>query len=141
MTISEKTGIVIKRFDFCDPQGGKCFCDRCAAVIKSHIRRYLNENHNVTTASEFVKACHSYKGVKGVFALDCRIENNIFKKSKRCTIKQITNYYNFEYQSRGLLVHRSWNIGSGLLIPWSQLNCDQPIFNIISSKTEGFVHK
>ena len=115
--ISEKTGIVIKRIDFCDPQSGKGPCDRYAAVIKSNVRRYLNEKHNVTTASEFVEACHSHKGVKGVFAFDCRIENNEFKKSKKCTIKQITNYYNFEYRKQGLLVHRSWNIGSDLLIP------------------------
>ena len=94
--ISEKTGIVIKRCDFCDPQGGKGPCDRCAAIIKSIIRRYLNENHNVTSASEFVEACHSHKGVKGVHAFDCRIENNKLKKSTMCMIKQITNYYNFE---------------------------------------------
>jgi hypothetical protein len=119
--ISEKTGISIRRVDFCDPQGGKGPCDRYAAVIKSNVRRYLNENHNVTD--------------------DCRIENVEFKKSNKCTIKQITNYYNFEYQSKGLLVHRSWSIGSGLLIPWSQLNHDQPIFNIISNKTEGFTHE
>ncbi|CAF1475822.1 unnamed protein product, partial [Rotaria sordida] len=77
--ISEKTGIVVKRCDFCDPQGGKGRCDRCAAIIKSIIRRYLNENHNVTTASEFVEACHSYKGVKGVHAFDCRIEDTAMK--------------------------------------------------------------
>ena len=76
--ISDKTDIVIKRIDFCDPQGGKGPCDRYAAVIKSNVRRCLNENHNVTTASEFVEACHSYKGVKGVFAFDCRIEDNEF---------------------------------------------------------------
>ncbi len=43
-------------------------------------------------------------------------------------IKQITNYYNFEYQSKGLLIQ------------WSQLNRDQSIINIISSGTEGFTH-
>ena len=104
---SERTGISIRRIDFCDPQGGKGPCDRYAAVIKSNVRRYWNENHNVTTASEFVEACHSHKGVKGVHAFDCRIENNKLKKSTKCTIKQITNYYNFEYRSKGLLVHRS----------------------------------
>ncbi|CAF5097862.1 unnamed protein product, partial [Rotaria sp. Silwood1] len=78
--ISEKTGIAIKRIDFGDPQANKGSSDRFAAVLKSHNRRYTNENHNVTTASEFVEACHSYKGVKGVFALDCQIENNEFKK-------------------------------------------------------------
>ena len=76
--ISEKTGIVIKRIDFCDPQGGKGPCDRYSAVIKSNIRRYLSENHNMTTASEFVEARHSYKKANGVFAFDCRIEDNKF---------------------------------------------------------------
>ncbi|CAF2038615.1 unnamed protein product [Rotaria magnacalcarata] len=69
--ISEKTGIAIRRIDFCDPQDDKGPCDRYAAVIKSNIRRYLNENHNITSASEFVEACHSHKGVKGVLALGC----------------------------------------------------------------------
>ena len=69
--ISEKTGIVIKRIAFCDPQGGKDPCDRYAAVIQSNIRRYSNENYNVTNASQFVEVCHSHKGVKGVLALDC----------------------------------------------------------------------
>ncbi len=76
--ISEKTGIAIRRIDLCDPQGGKGPCDRYAVVIKSNIRRYLNENYNVTCASEFIEACHSYRGFKGVFALDCQIENNEF---------------------------------------------------------------
>jgi hypothetical protein len=139
--ISEKTGIAIKRIDFCDPQGGKGPCDRYAAVIKSNIRRYLNENHNVTNASEFIEACHSHKGVKGVFALDCRIENNGLKKSNKCEIKQITNYYNFEYQSKGLLVHRSWDIGSGLLIPWSQLNRHKDILDLTSTCIDDFTHE
>ncbi|CAF2131505.1 unnamed protein product [Rotaria magnacalcarata] len=80
--ISEKAGIVIKRIGFCDPQGGKGPCDRYAVVIKSNVRRYLNENHNVATASELFEACHSYKGAKDVFALDGRIKNNEFKKVK-----------------------------------------------------------
>ncbi|CAF4791182.1 unnamed protein product, partial [Rotaria sp. Silwood2] len=37
--ISEKTGIAIRRIDFCDPQGGQGPCDCYAAVIKSNIRR------------------------------------------------------------------------------------------------------
>ena len=138
--VSERTGISIRRIDFCDPQGGKGPCDRYAAVIKSNVRRYLNENHNVTTASEFVEACHSHKGVKGVHAFDCPIENKKLKKNTKCTTKQITNYYNFEYRSKGLLVHRSWNIGSGLLIPWSQLNGDQTICTLVFSELKRFCH-
>ncbi|CAF3854906.1 unnamed protein product [Rotaria sp. Silwood1] len=138
--MSKLTGIAIKRFDFCDPQGGKGACDRYAAVIKSHVRRYLNENHNVTNATEFVEACHSYKGVKGVLALNCKIVKDNSKKNKKCTIKQITNYYNFEYRADGLLVHRSWNVGPGLLIYWSRLNLDYRILDIVSNQIEGFLH-
>ena len=130
----ELTGIVIKRVDFCDPQGGKGPCDRYAAVIKSHIRRYLNENHNVTNASEFVEACHSYKGVKGVLALNCTTVKDNVKRNKKCTIKQITNYYNFEYTEEGLLVHRSWDVGTGLLLHWSQLKFNRSIGNILSNR-------
>ena len=94
----------------------------------------------MTNASEFVEACHSYKGVKGVCAFDCRIVKNDSKKKYKYSIKQITNYYNFAYQSNGLLVHRCWNIGSGLLIPRSQLSSDQMIAKLISSHRSGFVH-
>ena len=139
--VSDKSGIEINRIDFCDPQGGKGPCDRYAAVIKSNIRRYLNENHNVTNASEFIEACHSYKGVKGVVALECRIENVIPNDKKKCTIKQITNYYNFEYKPDGLLVHRAWNIGPGLLIPWSQLEMGHTVLNLISNRVDSFNHQ
>ncbi|CAF1548365.1 unnamed protein product [Adineta ricciae] len=139
--VSEKTGIMIQRFDFCDPQGGKGPCDRYAAVIKSNVRRYLNENHNVTTAYEFVEACRSYKGVRGVFASEYRIGLRDSEKRKKSTIAQITNYFNFQYQSQGLLVHRSWNIGSGLFIPWLRLNREQPILDLISNTTEKLVHE
>ena len=138
--VSERTGISIRRIDFCDPQGGKGSCDRYTAVIKSSVRRYLNENHNVTTASELIEACHSHKGVKDVHAFDCRIENNKLKKNTKCRIQQITNYYNFEYRGKGLLVHRSWNIGSGLLIPWSQLSLDQTICTLAFSELKRFCH-
>ena len=139
--LSNLTGIKIKRIDFSDPQGGKGACDRYAAVIKSNVRRYLNENHDVTNASEFVVACHSYKGVKGVLALNCKIENEeeVYKHKKR-TINLITQYNNFEYKTDGLLVYRSWNIGTGLLLYWSKLGIDIQILDIVSDKNEFHVH-
>ncbi|CAF1482660.1 unnamed protein product [Adineta ricciae] len=41
--IFKETGIWIKSIDFSDPQSGKGPCDRCAAVIKCSIRRFINE--------------------------------------------------------------------------------------------------
>ena len=64
--ISQETNIHIHRIDFCDPQGDKGPCDRYAGVIKSHVRRSLNEKHNVTTAVEFMEAINSNEGVRGV---------------------------------------------------------------------------
>ena len=110
------------------------------AVIKSNVRRYLNENHNVTNASEFVEACHSYKGVKGVLALNCRLQKNDEKNNTKCTINQIRNLNNFEYKADGLLVHRSWNVGLGMLIQWSRLNFDHSIGDIVSNTDEDHSH-
>ncbi|CAC5404351.1 unnamed protein product [Mytilus coruscus] len=54
--INKKSLIKIKRVDFSDPQGEKCICDRKAAHIKGHIKRYVNEGNNVVTADDFRKA-------------------------------------------------------------------------------------
>ena len=47
------TGISVRRVDLSDPQGGKGACDRKAATIKAHVRRYVNEGHDVQNAEEF----------------------------------------------------------------------------------------
>ena len=46
------TGIDVCRVDFSDPQGGKGACDRKAATIKAHVRRYVNEGHDVQNAEQ-----------------------------------------------------------------------------------------
>ena len=56
----------IRDRDFSDPQGGKGPCDRKPATIKAHVRRYINEEHDVLTARDFKDAVLSYGGVKGV---------------------------------------------------------------------------
>lgn len=65
-TISKHTGIHIKRVDFSDPQGGKGACDRKAATIKGHVRRHINEGHDVVTTADFKNAILSHGGVSGV---------------------------------------------------------------------------
>ena len=51
--MEDATGIKIQRVDFSNPQGGKGHCDRKAATIKAHARRYINEGHDVLTAVDF----------------------------------------------------------------------------------------
>ena len=52
--------------DFCDPQGGKGAADRMAATAKNHIRIFINEGNDVTTAQQMKDALLSHGGVKGV---------------------------------------------------------------------------
>ena len=61
-----ETGIRVKRVDFSDPQGGKGACDRKAATVKAHVRRYVNEGHNVVTAQEFHDTMLSHRGINSV---------------------------------------------------------------------------
>ena len=75
--ISYETNIWIQRSDFCDPQGGKGPFDRYAAVIKSHVRHFLNEKHNVTTADEFVEATYLNEGIRGVYTYEARLSELI----------------------------------------------------------------
>ena len=59
-TFEQSTGIKVVRMGFSDPQGGKGEADRLAATCKNHIRTYINEGNNVTTAAEMKEALLSY---------------------------------------------------------------------------------
>ena len=55
--MSKRTGIADGWVDFSDPQGRKGACDRKAATIKAHVRRYINEGHDLQTAA--LSSCHA----------------------------------------------------------------------------------
>ena len=57
--MAKRTGIRVGRVDFSDPQGGKGACDRQAASIKAHVRRFINEGHDVNSAQDFKEAMMS----------------------------------------------------------------------------------
>ena len=61
-----KTGIAVQRVDFSDPQGGKGSCDRKAATVKAHVRRFINEGHDVLNANDFMNAMMSSGGIPDV---------------------------------------------------------------------------
>jgi hypothetical protein len=58
--LEKATGIKVQRVDFSDPQGDKGPCDKKAATIKAHVRRYINEGHGVLTAAHLKEAMLSY---------------------------------------------------------------------------------
>ncbi|CAF1289540.1 unnamed protein product [Rotaria sordida] len=97
-----------------NPQGGKGPSDRYAAVLKSHVRRYLNEGHDVSTAAQFVAACASHGGVKNVHAFECEMTPT--RSKTKVKINDITKLHNFIYESTAIRSYRAWNIGIGKMI-------------------------
>jgi len=120
--LSQETGVQIKRVDFSDPQGGKGSCDRKAATIKGHVRRYINEGHDVLTAADLKEAILSYGGVRGVriAIVDTTVNKTVSIQGKW---EGISNLNNFSYHdnSEGVTVWKAYDIGEGKNILWSQL--------------------
>ena len=51
-SLGDRAGMKIARYDFSDPQAGKDVCDRRIATVKSHMRRYINEGHDIRSAAD-----------------------------------------------------------------------------------------
>ena len=54
--VGERTGVRPVRYDFSEPQASKDICDRKAASMKAHIKRWVNDNHDVITAEDMKAA-------------------------------------------------------------------------------------
>jgi hypothetical protein len=129
--MSSQTNIQVRRIDFGDPQGGKGPPDRYAAVIKSHVRRGVNEKHNVTTAAEFVEATYANEGVRGVYAYEARLDKPASGSPSQLAKISLVN--NFAFEPHGVRVHRSWKVGDGKLILFSKLQPPGSISTIVCS--------
>ena len=81
--LGQKDGIVLKRLDFSDPQGGKCACDHKAATIKSHMIVFLNSGNHIETPEQMFKAMVSFGGVPSLNVMLCEpftgVETPAFK--------------------------------------------------------------
>ena len=47
-----RSSIKVIHYNFSDPQAGKDICDRKTAPMKAHIKRWVNEKHDVLTAED-----------------------------------------------------------------------------------------
>lgn len=116
--MEKETGIRIKRIDFSDPQGGKGPCDRKSATIKAHVRRYINEGHDVTNAEKFMEAILSHSGVRGVRVVV--IDTGGIKPVEGIKLPGINSLNNFLYSDDKLTMWKAYNIGQGHSIQWSK---------------------
>ena len=132
--INEKSSIKIGRVDFSDPQGGKSICDRKAAHIKGHIRRYVNEGKNVVTANDFKEAVKSMPNVKGIVCSPP--SKTAFKSAK---IEAINSLNNFCFDENNITVWKQFEVGTGRTYTFTELGIDTqkrlPAMKVLAEST------
>ena len=108
-----KTGIAVQRVDFSDPQGGKGSCDRKAATVKAHVRRYINEGHDVLNANDFMNAILSNGGIPNVRVVV--VDASATERNVQVSVKWvgINSLNNFLYSDNVITVWRAFDVGEG----------------------------
>jgi hypothetical protein len=120
--MKKRTGISIRRAHFSDPQGGKGACDRKAASIKAHVRRYVNEGHNVQCAQDLRDAVLSEGGLSGVrVALVDADDTTIKSEVPLVKLPGISYLNNFEYTNKGVKVWKAFEVGTGKFLKRSEI--------------------
>ena len=117
--IGQPTGMTILRYDFSEPQSGKDICDRKTAPMKAHIRRCVNEKHNVITAKDMKTALESHGGVKGVRAVVVQVDIN--KEITANKIPSISLLNNFSFEGNRIRAWRAFSVRPGRFLSHSQL--------------------
>ncbi|XP_061190254.1 uncharacterized protein LOC133198128 [Saccostrea echinata] len=110
----------VKSYNFSEAQNGKGPCDRRAAHIKGVIRRYINEGHDVTTATQMKLAIDREEKEELKVKVVSTV-NLVDLKPNKVSIPAISTLYNFCYNSEGLNVWKAFSVGKGKMLPWSAL--------------------
>ena len=123
--IGNEAGITVTGYDFSEPRHEKDVCDRILCPMKSAIRRYCNEGHDVLTANDMHTAL-SQRPVRGTSACVCSVD-----ESKRTLevnkMDTFSRYHNFRYEKNGVRVWRAHRVGSGKLIKFSNVISKQQV--------------
>ena len=53
--ISQRTGVVVERYDFLEPQHGKDICDRIICPMKQAVQGYCDKGNNIQSAHDMRK--------------------------------------------------------------------------------------
>ena len=127
--ISASTGVKIHRIDFSDPQGGKGAADRLAATCKSHVRIFINEGNDVTTAHQLKDALLSHGGIDGVRVVAMETIEDLVEDSRK--IPTISKLNNFAFHADSITAWRAYDVGKGkeiVLEKTSSGNCKWKIY-------------
>ena len=80
--------------------------------MKAHIRRFVNENHDVVSAEDMKVALESHGGLKGCRAAVVEVDSSqdLYEGNK---IQDISLLYNFQYKTSGIRVWKAYKVGKG----------------------------
>ena len=117
--IGKRVGLEVCRYDFSEPQYGKDVCDRILCPMKTCIRRFCNEGHDILSAGDMRRAL-SERPVKGTSACVCEVdEAKITLEVNK--IDGFSKLHNVQFEEKGIRVWRSYRIGRGKEISFDQL--------------------
>ncbi len=105
--------------DFSDPQGGKGACDRKAATIKNHMKKYLNSGHDIDNAQQMKSAMESFEGIPGLGVTLCGVQDSLDLPVKWEGVSFINN---IAYSKDGITFWRAYKVGEGKFLPWSDFS-------------------
>ena len=117
--ISQRTGVVVERYDFSEPQHGKDICDRIICPMKQAVRRYCDEGNDIQSAHDMREALLK-RPVQSVTASVCEVND----KQKTIDVTKIPNfsaYHNFEFEPQGIRVRKAYSVGQGKTINYSDI--------------------
>ncbi|KAK3745379.1 hypothetical protein QZH41_001409 [Actinostola sp. cb2023] len=80
--IATRLGIQVKHYDYSEPSYGKDVCDRIICPMKSSIRCYCNEGHDINCAKDMRTALFE-RPVKGVTACVCTLDETEYYKGQQ----------------------------------------------------------
>lgn len=117
--IGERVGIAVKSYDFSEPQSGKDICDRILCPLKSSIRTYCSEGHDILTASDMRDALQQHH-VRGTSAS----VNAVDESKKALLINKLdhfSGFHNFHFEESGIRAWKAYGIGRGKLFPYNSV--------------------
>ena len=114
--VAKRAGVTVHKYHYSEPQSGKDICDRILCPVKSSIRTYCNEGHDVLTAVDMRNALteHPVKGTTAAVSVVKESEKSLSVNK----IEQFSSLHNFQYEDSGLRVWKCYDIGKGKFLPY-----------------------
>ena len=104
--------------------GAGCYHSNNLIAALNEVRRYCNEAHDILSAADMHGALKA-RPVKGCTAAVCQVDQSD-QEIKVNRISNFSTFHNFSYEETGLRMWRAFNVGTGKLVLWSELDVQVP---------------